>query len=227
MSFADNVNSFNKNLKYTGALPDNINVMNPYKENPDVLTAACEFFNKFFSDNNKRNIILGINPGRHGAGVTGIAFTDTIRLERFCGIKLKDVKSFETSSEFIYKMIEAYGGVKKFYSRYFISAVCPLGFTKKSKHEKQVNYNYYDDKKLKDAAYDFIVSTLKKQLSFGINTKVCFCLGSGKNYKFLTGLNANENLFEEIVPLDHPRYIMQYRRKHLGKYIDKYLELLK
>ncbi len=227
MSFADKVNSFNKNLKYTGSLPDNIHIMNPYEENPDVITAAGKFFHKFFNDNNKRNIILGINPGRHGAGVTGIAFTDTIRLQQYCGIKLKNVQSYETSSEFVYKMIEAYGGVKKFYSRYFISAVCPLGFTKKSGRGKQVNYNYYDDKQLKDSVYDFIVSTLKKQLSFGINKEAGFCLGSGKNYKFLTELNKIENLFDKIIPLDHPRYIMQYRRKHLKEYINKYLESLK
>ncbi len=227
MSFADKVNSFNKNLKYTGSLPDNIHVMNPYKENPDALKASAEFFNKYFSDNNKRKIILGINPGRHGAGVTGIAFTDTIRLEQCCGIKLKGVQSYETSSEFVYKMIEAYGDAKKFYSRYFISAVCPLGFTKESAQGRQINYNYYDDKKLQDAVYDFIVTTLRKQLLFGIDTGICWCLGSGKNYKFLTLLNRSEKLFDKIIPLDHPRYIMQYRRKNLKKYINNYLGALK
>ncbi len=227
MSFADKVNYFNRNLKFNGKLPGNISIMNPFRENPDILPVTNKFYKKYFDDDKERTIILGINPGRHGAGVTGIAFTDTIRLNEYCGIKIEGQRSYETSSEFVYMMIEEFGGVKKFYSKYFISAVCPLGFTKTGSSGKETNYNYYDDKKLTDAVYDFIVETLKKQLSFGINRDICYCLGSGKNYKFLTNLNEKEKLFGEITPLDHPRYIMQYKRKHLQKYINNYMDALK
>jgi hypothetical protein len=104
--------------------------------------------------------------------------------------------------------------------------VCPLGFTKPGRSGKQINYNYYDDKILADTMYDFILNSLQKQISFGINTDVCYCLGTGKNYKFLEELNRKENLFGKIVPLEHPRFIMQYRRKQLNNYIDKYLKAL-
>ena len=227
MSFADKVNSFNRGLRFDRPLPDDISIMNPFRENPDIIRVTKEFYEKYFGDDNERSIILGINPGRHGAGVTGIPFTDTIRLEQYCGISINGLRSYETSSEFVYNMIEAYGGVKKFYSEHFISAVCPLGFTKPGGSGREINYNYYDDKKLTETVYDFIVKTLTKQLSFGIKKDKCYCLGSGKNYKFLMELNEKENLFKEIVPLDHPRYIMQYKRKHLRKYINKYLEVLK
>ncbi len=227
MSFADKVNSFNRNLKFEGTLPANISIMNPFRENPNILPVTKEFYDKYFNDDKERSILLGINPGRHGAGVTGIAFTDTIRLEKYCGIQIDGLRSYETSSEFVYNMIDAYGGVKKFYAKYFISAVCPLGFTKTGSSGKELNYNYYDDNKLTEAVYDFILSTLKQQLSFGINRNICYCLGSGKNLKFLNDLNEKENLFNKVVPLDHPRYIMQYKRKHLQKYINKYLDTLK
>lgn len=32
-------------------------------------------------------------------------------------------------------------------------------------------------------------------------------------------LNEELKLFNEIIPLEHPRYIMQYRRKLLSEYL--------
>ncbi len=227
MTLADKINLFNSSLRFAKLLPDGIQIMNPFQENPLVLPISKKFYAKFYNDFNERYLILGINPGRHGAGITGIPFTDTIRLEKYCGIQLTGLHSYETSSEFIYKMITAYGGVNKFNSVYYINAVCPLGFTQTNKSGKQVNYNYYDDKELIKTVYDFIVKSIKEQISFGLNTDVCYCLGTGKNYKFLISLNEEENLFKEIIPLEHPRYIMQYKRRQVNKYINKYLGLLK
>ncbi|HEY6907455.1 MAG TPA: uracil-DNA glycosylase family protein, partial [Ignavibacteriaceae bacterium] len=134
--------------------------MNPFRENPSIIPITELFYNKFYNDKNERYLLLGINPGRHGAGVTGIPFTDTMRLEKYCGIKINGFNSYETSSEFIYRMIDAYGGVKKFYSRYYINAICPLGFTKTNTNGKNVNYNYYDDKQLTDIVSGFMLKSL-------------------------------------------------------------------
>ena len=226
MTFAEKINLFNKRLDFNKSLPEGIQIMNPFKENPGILQLTKRFYNKFYNDNKPRYFIIGINPGRHGAGLTGIPFTDTIRLEKYCGFKLEGLRSFETSSEFVYKMIEAYGGVNKFYSLYYVNAVCPLGFTRTNDSRRKVNYNYYDDAELNKTMYEFIVKSLKQQISFGLKTEVCFCLGTGKNYKFLTGLNHETKLFKNIIPFEHPRFIMQYKRKQLNYYIRKYLELL-
>jgi hypothetical protein len=227
MTFAEKVNSFNRSLNFRRRLPGGIQIMNPFRENPSILPITEEFYDKFYNDKNKRYLILGINPGRHGAGVTGIPFTDTIRLEKYCGIEINGFKSYETSSEFIYSMIDAYGGVKRFYSRYYINAICPLGFTKTNALGKNVNYNYYDDKQLTDIVSGFMLESLRAQISFGIKTDVCYSLGTGKNYKYLLELNIREKLFGKIIPLEHPRFIMQYKRKNLQYYIDKYMRLLK
>ena len=56
--------------------------------------------------------------------------------------------------------------------------------------------NYYDDKKLTAAVYDFIVESIHAHLKFGIDRSVVYCLGEGSNYKFLVMLN-NENRFFE------------------------------
>ena len=45
-----------------------------------------------------------------------------------------------------------------------------------------------------------------------------------KNFKFLQRLNAENHLFEEIIPLSHPRFVMQYRLKRKDEYIRQYLD---
>jgi hypothetical protein len=227
MTFAQKVIEFNRNLEFKAMLPAGIRIMNPFRENPVVNELAIEFYTKFFSDNNVRKLILGINPGRFGAGTTGLCFTDTKRLNENCGIPFTEFRTHETSSAFIYEMIEAYGGVKEFYSKYFLSAICPLGFTKEGKNGKPVNFNYYDTKDLESIAYPFILETLKKQIDFGIDTSVCYCLGTGKNEAFLRKLNTEHHFFHEIVSLEHPRYIMQYKSKSKERYIEKYVRTLK
>ena len=179
------------------------------------------FFNKYFHDHNKRRLIIGINPGRFGAGVTGITFTDPIRLEKECGIQNDFKKRQEISSVFIYDMIRSYGGPSKFYSRFILSAVSPLGFLKHGK-----NINYYDNRKLAFALHDFITGNLKQQASIaGLSDKV-ICLGEGRNYWYLEKLNRELGLFDKIISLPHPRWIMQYRFRDKLNYIKDYKNIL-
>jgi hypothetical protein len=50
-------------------------------------------------------------------------------------------------------------------------------------------------------------------------------LGLGQNWKFLERLNQERGFFDEILPLEHPRWIMQYRRRRMEEYLQKYLEV--
>ena len=209
--------AFYKQLSIGNALPKGVAVMNPYRD--DYAIGLCEkFYNKFYHDDQPRTLMLGINPGRFGSGTTGISFTDPIKLENECGIKNKLPKKAELSADFIYKMISSYGGPKNFYQYYFISAVSPLGFTKEGK-----NINYYDDKKLEQAVTSFIIDSINKIVALGINRKKCFCIGEGKNFYFLEKLNEEYQWFKEVIPLAHPRFIMQYKRKKILDYIEAYL----
>ena len=222
-TFATKVIAFNKSLHFTGELPPGIRVMNPFRENKNSLAVSSAFYKKYYSDNKHRQIILGINPGRFGAGLTGIPFTEPKRLVEKCGLLYPGPPAHEHSSVFIYNMIDAYGGAEKFYGRFYINSICPLGFTIKNGLGKEVNYNFYDSKALSNAAYNFIVRNIRKQIALGIDTDICFCLGSGKNEKILLGLNETHGFFKKIVALEHPRFIMQYKSKYMQKYIDKYL----
>lgn len=223
-TFADKIISFNKKITFKGSLPKDIRIMNPFKENKEALDISTQFYKKFYNDNNKRHLILGINPGRFGAGVTGVPFTDTKRLLEECGLPFSGKPTHEPSATFIYEMINAYGGPTKFYSKFYIHSICPLGFTIINDKGKEINYNYYDSKELTDAVYDFMIENIRKQIGFGISRDICFCFGTGKNEQFLRKINEEYHFFEKIIALEHPRYIMQYKSKSKQFYIDKYLE---
>jgi hypothetical protein len=226
-TFAKKVISFFREVDFNGSLPPGISIMNPYRTNPEVIQVITQFYSSFFNDTKPRHLILGINPGRFGAGVTGIPFTDTKRLHEKCGIIFPHIETYETSSVFIYEIIDEFGGAEKFYSEFYISSICPLGFTSTGKNDREINYNYYDSKKLTETVLDFIVSSLKKQLEFGIKRDICYCLGTGKNYEFLSELNRKHHFFEKIIPLEHPRYVMQYKSKQKSIYIKRHIIELK
>ena len=217
-------------------LPEGIEVLFPQKD-PNVTGLVNQFFNKYFNDNNPRRLMLGINPGRFGAGITGVNFTAPKQLKELCGIDHHLKSSSELSAEFIYDMIAEYGGVNKFYQDWFIGAVCPLGFTaspnlptNRDKLSKggafRKNINYYDDKNLLKTVTPFIIDCINDLVAMGFDTEKCLCIGGEKNFKFLSRLNADHKWFNEIIPLPHPRFILQYRRKQKDKYIHQYLSAL-
>ena len=223
-TFANKVIAFNQSLFFSGTLPAGIRIMNPFKENRYALEVSSAFYKKYYDDNNPRQLILGINPGRFGGGVTGVPFTDSKRLKSGCGIAWPEKDTHEPSSAFIYDMINAYGGPDKFYGRFYIHSICPLGFTSARDNGKEVNYNYYDSAALFNAVKAFMVESTLQQLNFGINKKTVFCLGTGKNEKFISKLNEQHHFFETLIPLEHPRFIMQYKAKQKEQYIKKYLD---
>lgn len=224
-TFGSKVIAFNRELSFTGLLPENIAILNPFQDNPEINRISEAFYNKFYNDERERRLILGINPGRLGAGVTGIPFTDSKRMSAVCGIHIESVSTHEPSSVFVYDVIQGYGGVEKFYGDLYINSICPLGFIIRNAKGNWVNCNYYDDKELTRIMKPFMKVSLKKQLEFGISRKVCYVLGK-KNALYVQEINQEEKLFKEVVILKHPRYVVQYRSKETEHYIAKYLEAL-
>jgi hypothetical protein len=211
---------FYKGLKLKVCLPDGVEYMNPYR-NKKAFEVCASFYNKYYGDSNPRQLILGINPGRFGGGITGIPFTDPVKLETVCGIINEFPKKSELSADFVYALVDAFGGPEKFYAKFFISALSPLGFTKDGK-----NLNYYDIRELQDGIEPFMIDCLEKQLEFGLDRRRAYCLGEGTNFKYLQKLNSRFNFFDSIEALPHPRFIMQYKRKLLDEYVKMYVEKL-
>ena len=215
---ADRILNFIGSLSLPGPLPPGVQVLNPYHQN-SVMELCKKFYHSYYHDNSIRRIIIGINPGRLGGGLTGIPFTDPVHLEKCCHIKNDLQKKTELSSTFIYEMIAAYGGPKNFYSAFYFGAVSPLGFTREKK-----NLNYYDDKRLQKKLESFILNWMQAQLDFGLDRRIAYCLGEGENFKYLKQVNDEHLFFKEIIPLSHPRFIMQYKSKSKRDYIHRYLD---
>lgn len=219
-TFADKAINFYRNIQLE--LPDGeVEVLNPFK-NKQTFDLVKTFFQRYYADHQRRIFIFGINPGRFGAGLTGISFTDPVNLAEKCGIPNNLPQKHELSSQFIYQVIADYGEVSDFYKRFYVTAVSPLGFVRGGK-----NLNYYDDPKLMLDVERFIAASIEAQLDFGVHRDAAICIGGDKNFRYLSALNERLKLFGRLIPLEHPRFIMQYRRKSLNLYLKKYLNALK
>ena len=221
-TFGEKVIDFNRNLQYSDELPENFRVINPYLDNPETLDVMQQFYQKFYNDANSRKFIVGINPSRHGAGVTGVPFTDTKRLESICGITMHSAHTHEISSVFLYDMISEFGGAADFYKQFYINSPFPLAIVRKSKEGNWLNANYYDDKILFETVKNYMIASLKQHISLGLDTSEVYILGK-KNATFIQKLNKEANLFGNMKVLEHPRYIQQYKSKEKQLYIDKYI----
>ncbi len=219
MTFGQKVIEFYEQLNPPKELPENVEVLYPFKDE-NVMDAVRTYNKTFFNDSNNRTFLIGINPGRLGSGTTGIPFTDPIRLKSELDIDNSFDQKQELSSNFIYQMINAYGGAKAFYGNNYFTSVSPIGFVMNGK-----NLNYYDIKELQEALEPYVVSEMKKQIEFGANP-IAYSLGMGKNIAYLKGLNAKHHFFESIEPLPHPRWVMQYRLKRIQEFIDLYVSKL-
>jgi uracil-DNA glycosylase len=218
--WSEQILAFLHELSIPVKLPRHVQVMNPYRD-PAAWTCCEAFYQKYYHDKQPRTMIVGINPGRFGSGITGIPFTDPIRLKEICGIDNPFPQKGELSSEFMYRMMAETGGIATFYKRFYISAVCPLGFTQNGK-----NLNYYDSAVLEKRLIPLMHDWLQQQIDMGVTTDQIFCVGEAENFRALQRLNETGKYFKEIVPLPHPRFIMQYRRKRVDEYVDLYLDRL-
>lgn len=216
-SWSDHIIDYYASLDPPRALPNGIEWLYP-QQDPRVMELVAQFAHKYYDDGDTRTLFLGINPGRFGAGVTGVNFTAPRQLRQQCGIDHHLKEQSELSAEFIYDMIAAFGGPEAFYHRFFIGAVCPLGFVKGGK-----NINYYDDPALLQTVEPFIVQSINMLCAFGTARDRCLCIGGEKNFRHLERLNRLHGWFDTIVPLPHPRFIMQYRRRQKQEFIEQYL----
>ncbi|BDZ31792.1 DUF4918 family protein [Lactiplantibacillus sp. WILCCON 0030] len=232
----DNQNTFEENIARFNAalgnisidLPKNYMILNPYSgEKKELINKmSAIFYRKFFNDTYPRKLILGSSPARRGSAVTGIPFEDIEHLQQETGIKIDGFRINQASSSFLYEVVSNYGGIQKFYSDFYMNFVCPLGIVQKNSKGNYVNCNYYENKNILSILLPFLVDSLHKIISFGIDTSVCYCIGSGENYKVLRTINDNYKFFKKIIPLEHPRYITQYHSEDKYEYLNKYMQAL-
>jgi hypothetical protein len=202
------------------ALPDQVQAYNPYQE-PAVAALLTQFGQKFYADDRPRVALLGINPGRFGAGRTGVAFTDPAALAEHCHIPNDQPRHPELSSQFVYRVVAELGGPTEFYRHFYLGSLYPLVLLRDGK-----NYNYYDSPALQRALEPEIRVALQRQAAeLGLARHAAVCLGR-RNGLLFEKLNQELALFDKIVVLDHPRYLMQYKRRELAAHVAHYAKTL-
>jgi len=219
MIFSSKATKYFCNLKAPNIKSSGIELINPY-ETDDVKEIVKKFYSKYYNNKKERLFVIGINPGRFGGGLTGIAFTDPVALREYCRIENTFGDRKELSSKFIYAVIKQFGGVDKFFSGVFLTALYPFAIIKNKK-----NYNYYDEKSLSDLLRLDMVQNIREQIKFGGRRDYAILLGK-KNADYFFPINEEHKFFKKITVLEHPRYIMQYKLKQIDGYIKKYLDAI-
>ena len=228
-TFSEKVFQFDQKLSNVKIdLPDPYKIINPYsgRNKKQVLQMVQIFYQKYFNDTSKRHLILGSSPARRGSAITGVPFEDASNLQKETGISIASFHISNAASNFLNEVIDEYGSRRKFYHDFYLNFVCPVGICKTSSKGNQVNCNYYENKQVEEMVTPLIISALKTQINFGIDTSVCYCIGSGQNYQELSKVNKKWCFFQKIVPLEHPRFITQYHPEDKEKYLHKYLNAL-
>lgn len=180
------------------------------------------FSEKYYTGTQARAAVLGINPGRLGMGRTGVAFTDPVALSGHCGISHNLPRQRpELSSQFVYRVVSEMGGPQAFYEHFYLGSIYPLVLLREG-----LNYNYYDSPALIKALWPDMQLSLRQQVqSLGLRTDVAVSLGK-RNGTFLQRLNDELQLFDSIIILDHPRYLMQYQRRDDEANVAQYVAAL-
>lgn len=220
--FSDNIQQFLISLKDRSIpdVPSGFEVLNPYT-NPEVQQVVTQMCQTYYSGTSVRCAMWGINPGRFGSGVTGLSFTDPWGVREYLGINTTLQGKNELSAEFVRMVIDAMGGPTAFYQRIYLSAMSPLGFVKNG-----ININFYDDAEFSKRIVPFVLECMKEQHAAGLESLRCIVMGTGKLKQFFEKHIQQQLGYRHVTFLEHPRFIMQYKRKALGQYIKKYVDAI-
>ena len=122
--------------------PD-IEIIEKDEDDGDALKNQILFDEKYYHEGFPKIVLCGINPGRKGAGITGIPFIDPPTLAKRLpdnNIKGKnDDDPTEPSAKFFNKIIDDHFGVDKFYKHFYVTNFSWFGFIKKD----GTNCNYF------------------------------------------------------------------------------------
>ena len=219
MIFYRAVLDFFDSLRPPPNLPEDVDILWPYGS-PEVRRVIDAFYRKYYSDRSPRIFLVGINPGRFGSGVTGIGFTDPPRLAADCGIPHSISGGAELSSDFVYRVIAAFGGPEAFFGRFYLTALSPVGYLRDGK-----NLNYYDVKGLPEKLDSWMAESMEKQIAAGACRRMAFSMGQGAKFPIHVRLQPAPPLLrphspppppplDNAVPPKAPRRVHQPLPKH-------------
>jgi hypothetical protein len=110
---------------------EKIEVLSEFLDNWDRIK---EFYTRYYGDRFPSNVLCGLNPGRLGAGKTGIPFLDFASLSKLLpGIRRRDT---ERSAQFFIRVVEHFGA-ENFFRSFYVTNVSWVGY---KRGRKNLNY---------------------------------------------------------------------------------------
>src|SRR5690606_22771135 len=101
----DFYDQMNSNIETRNALKqEGITVLEGFANNIELVR---EYYQNFYAVKAQRIVLCGINPGRKGAGKTGIPFIDLKGASQLLSRELK--RDQEISAQFVHSIIDAVG----------------------------------------------------------------------------------------------------------------------
>lgn len=169
------------------------------------------FWEKFHGNSVPRIMICGINPGRFGAGKTGIPFMDFASLSQLIpGVERRDS---ENSASFFFEVVKSFGA-KSFFKTFYVTNFSSVGFVKDG-----VNFNYHD---LPQAALETVERNFLAEIAIVDPTHV-ISLGREvhRSVRKLLPRDIDCSLY-----LPHPSWIATYRSSDRDHWAQHYKEAL-
>lgn len=176
-----------------------------------------DFYESYYNKNNERIVLCGINPGRLGAGKTGVPFLDYKSLSKLMtGVNNDDS---ELSAQFIFQVINHFG-YKRFFDNVYLTNISWFGFTKDDK-----NFNYYDlSEELQEEFTNGFIEEMKI-----VKPSVIVPLSKDVE-KSLKGMKRDKKLKCKMAKrIPHPYYYSNFPTRYangLNKYIETIEKLI-
>jgi uracil-DNA glycosylase len=187
---------------------DDICVLSDFVKNREGINTFCQ---KLYGDAIPRVMICGINPGRFGAGMTGIPFLDFISLSQL--IPSIDRVESEKSASFFFRIVSSFGA-EAFFRTFYVSNFSSVGYLRNGK-----NLNYYD---LPPAALAIVESNFIKEIEIVKPTHV-ISLSKEVHQSVCRLLSASVDC---SLRLPHPSWVATYRSGEINQWVSRYMEVL-
>ena len=190
-----------------------ISLLDDFLDNWEMVKSFNE---KYYSVPYPKIVLCGINPGKNGAGKTGIPFLDFLSLSKLLdGVSSK---SEERSAQFFYEIVNEIGA-EEFYRTFYVTNISWIGYSEVDKCTNRVkNKNYYD---LPNPAKKFVIEMFKKEMQ-AINPTTIISMSQEVN-ETIKELYGNSSV-EISQTLNHPFFCSIESNKVEQK--KKYMKLL-
>lgn len=193
-------------------------------ENIQMLCEAYEFnkscinlfWNRYYEKHLPKIVICGINPGRFGAGQTGIPFLDNHSLSEM-GFPVTS-SDRERSADFFYSVVQAIG-IEVFFKTFYVTNLSAIGYIKQKK-----NINYYDlPKNARQTVFDNFLTEMDHIKPTHIITLSVLVQN---DIKSLIKEGTLSSGIDCSLRLPHPAWIMTYRQKSKQVWGEIYIKAL-